>query len=122
MRGLALLILVGVAVPAFAQGSGSRPAVDPHREARPPARPSEGAETVIGRHEGDLFRMFGEARLDIREGSARKLQFRGDTCVLDLYLYSPREGADPVVTHVDSRDRNGEPVDREDCIRALRRR
>jgi hypothetical protein len=122
MRALALLCIASLAAPAFAQGAGSRPAVDPHREARPPVPASEGAENVIGRDAGDLFRMFGEARLDIREGVARKLQYRGEACVLDAYLYAPREGAEPVVTHVDTRDRNGEPVEREACIRALRRR
>lgn len=122
MRVLALLCLAGAAAPALAQGAGSRPAVDPHREARPPASASEGAGNVIGRDAGDLGRMFGEARLDIREGPARKLQFRGEACVLDAYLYPPRDGAEPVVTHVDTRDRHGEQVDRETCIRALRRR
>ena len=121
MRALALCLAV-VAVPCFAQGAGSRPAVDPHRGERLPAPASEGAENVIGRDARDLARMFGEARLDIREGPARKLQYRGETCVLDAYLYPPRDGAEPLVAHVDTRDRNGEPVEREGCIRALRRR
>ena len=122
MRTLALLCMIAVAAPALAQGAGSRPAVDPHRDARLPAPHRDGAGNIIGRDARDLSRMFGEANLDIREGPARKLQYRAEACVLDAYLYAPREGAEPVVTHVDTRDRRGEPFDREDCIRALRRR
>ena len=33
---------------------------------------------------------FGTPDLDVREGTARKLQFLGPACVLDAYLYPPR--------------------------------
>jgi hypothetical protein len=50
-----------------------------------------GQETVLGRDARTLVGQFGEPDLDVREGTARKLQFAGPACVLDAYLY-PRAG------------------------------
>ena len=69
-----------------------------------------------------LSRLFGNPGLDIREGDARKLQFLGPACVLDLYLYPSRRGAEPVVTHVDARLPDGRDMDRASCVAALSRR
>ena len=50
----------------------------------------------------------------------RKLQFAGPPCVLDVYLYPLRPGAEPVATHVDARrESDGRDVDRAACIAAL---
>jgi hypothetical protein len=42
--------------------------------------------------------------------------------VLDAYLYAPRAGAEPVVTHVDARLADGRDMDRASCVAALSRR
>lgn len=118
---LPLVLVLVLATAATAQTTGQRPPTNPHRGgALPSAR--EGAEDVLGSDARDLARLFGEARLDIREGPGHKLQFVGPTCILDAYLYAPRQGAEPVVTHVDTRAPDGEAIERADCIRALRRR
>jgi hypothetical protein len=57
---------------------------------------------VTGRTAASLISLFGQPALDVQEGSARKLQFSGQNCVLDAYLY-PQQRGDPVVTHVDAR-------------------
>jgi hypothetical protein len=72
----------------------------------------------MGRTASALINSFGQPDLDVREGSARKLQFSNETCVLDAYLY-PRSGGDPVVTHVDARLPDGRDVDRASCVAAL---
>jgi hypothetical protein len=125
MRALALLALM-LASTASAQSAdqrpaGQRPAANPHRGGALPSE-REGAEPVIGRDARDLQRLFGDPRLDIHEGPAHKLQYANDRCILDAYLYPPREGAEAVVTHVDTRTPDGEATDRAECIRALRRR
>ncbi len=120
MKALALIALM-LAAPALAQSAGQRPAANPHRGERLPAS-SEGAEQVMGQDARDLQRLFGDPRLDIHEGAAHKLQYANDRCILDAYLYAPREGAEAVVTHIDTRTPDGEAVDRAECIRALRRR
>jgi hypothetical protein len=74
---------------------------------------------VIGRSAGMLVSQFGKADLDIREGTARKLQFAGPACILDTYLYPPASGREPVVTHVDARLPDGRDMDRASCIAAL---
>jgi hypothetical protein len=106
--------------------------VAPVREAAPVARPVAppptpsysilGLESVIGQSARSLVALFGNPDLDVREGSARKLQFLGPACVLDAYLYPPRQGADPVVTHVDARMPDGRDIDRSSCVAALSRR
>ena len=81
-----------------------------------------GLEGVIGATAGDLQRQFGTARLDVYEGDARKLQFVGEACVLDIYLYPLRKGAEPTATYVDARRASDAlDVDRAACVSALRR-
>ena len=56
------------------------------------------------------------------EGDARKLQFAGEPCVLDIYLYPLRPGAEPTATYVDARRTSDAlDVDRAACVRALGR-
>ncbi|MXO47954.1 hypothetical protein GRI69_06770 [Erythrobacter vulgaris] len=81
-----------------------------------------GLEGVIGRNATALANIFGPPRLEVKEGDAMKLQFSGSPCVLDIYLYPLRPGAEPSATHVDARRASdGEDVDRATCVRALRR-
>ncbi|WHU02656.1 hypothetical protein [Sphingomonas sp. NIBR02145] len=65
-----------------------------------------------------LIARFGKPQLDVSEGTARKLQFSGPICVLDTYLY-PQSRGEPVVTHVDARQRDGRPIDEASCVAAL---
>lgn len=92
----------------------------------PPPRPrvlaAPGLEGVIGASPGELARQFGPARLDVWEGDARKLQFTGTACVLDVYLYPPAPGSPPEATYVDARRASdGQDVDRASCVAALKR-
>ena len=115
----ALLVLGGCA----AQSERTAPAA--HR-APPPQRVapynSTGLENVIGRTARMLEAQFGKPALDVREGPARKLQFAGPACVLDAYLYPPKGGGEPIVTHIDARLRDGRDLDRASCVAALTRR
>ena len=78
-----------------------------------------GADGVIGHTVRTLIAQLGQPDLEWREGPARKLQFLGPACVLDAYLYPPRSGAEPVVTHVDARQPDGREMDRASCVAAL---
>ncbi len=80
---------------------------------------AQGLSGVIGSTAGAVGSQFGRFDLDLREGPARKLQFLGPACVLDAYLYPPRSGAEPVVTHVDARLPDGREMDRASCVAAL---
>ncbi len=94
-----------------------RPAIRPRVMAAP------GLEGVIGAGAGDLQRQFGAARLDVIEGDARKLQFSGNACVLDVFLYPETEGREPTATYVEARRASdGKDVDRTSCVAALRKR
>lgn len=97
------------------------PPVDP-RLRRPPIMLAAGLEDVIGKSADALVRVLGTPRLDSRDGDMRKLQFSGEACVLDVYLYPLREGGEPEATWIEARRRSdGLDVDRTACIDALRR-
>ena len=96
----------------------SRPRI-PAAATAPPTRPVAGLEAALGRTAAQLTARFGTPALDIREGTARKLQFEGPACILDAYLYPPAAGGEPIVTHVDTRLTDGRDVDRASCVAAL---
>lgn len=82
-----------------------------------------GLEGVVGATAPDLTRQFGPARLDVWEGDARKLQFTGEACVLDIYLYPTSQAQEPQAAYVDARRASdGKDVDRAACVKALRGR
>ena len=81
-----------------------------------------GLEGVIGSNAAALTTVFGTPRLQVREGDAVKLQFNGEACVLDVYLYPLTQGAEPTATYVDARRASdGLDVDRASCVAALPR-
>jgi hypothetical protein len=82
---------------------------------------STGLERVIGQNASGLTQLFGDPDADVREGTARKLQFTGPICVLDAYLY-PKGRGEPLVTYLDAREPDGSPIDRASCVAALTRR
>ena len=109
---------------APAKSPARRPGVRPSI-VQPPPKPQvqmlPGLEGVIGSTANQLSRQFGQARLDVVEGDARKLQFTGTACVLDVYLY-PGAGREPQATYVDARRASdGRDVDRAACVSSLRR-
>lgn len=112
----ALLALAG----CTAGGGGARPQTASGRVPMPAITPV-GLERVLGEDAGGLVRLFGAPDAEVREGSARKLQFAGPICVLDAYLY-PRGTAAPRVTWLDTRQPDGSPIDRASCVAALTRR
>ncbi|WP_246203021.1 hypothetical protein [Sphingomonas lacunae] len=105
--------------------AGQLPPTNLHRDGTLPGRTHNdagGGGQVMGRTAAQLIRDFGTPRLDVTEGPARKLQFAGDRCVMDAYLYAPRAGAEPVASHVDTRSPDGADVARDACIATLPRR
>lgn len=126
-----VLIIAGLAIltSACAGGSGSGSAT-PRVTASTPATGfrapqvmrGSGIDSVIGQPAVSLSRRFGEARIDLAEGDARKLQYVSDRCVLDIFLYPLAANADPVATHVEARERQGGAgTDRAGCIAEVER-
>ena len=101
----------------------AEPAPPPAQEFRTaPVQRAAGLEGVIERDAAALLALFGPARLDMREGDMRKLQFAGEPCVLDVYLYPAVPGSEPVATHVAARRASdGREVDSAACVASLRR-
>ena len=93
-----------------------------HVSRAPTLQAIPGVAGVIGADRAQLVHAFGEPRLDVWEGDARKLQFTGTACLLDIYLYPANGSKEPVATYVDARRASdGQDVDRAACIAALRK-
>ncbi len=87
---------------------------------QPSVQNIEGVSGLIGARAEGLTGHFGDARLDLSEGDARKLQFASDQCVLDIFLYPLEPGAAPTATYVEARSPNGgAKIDEARCIREL---
>lgn len=130
---LALIPLVAACAAPSAQSPGTvapsrvvvpqQPQVAPQTGFRP-ARimTMPGLEAVIGSDAGNLVRQFGTPRLDVWESDARKLQFAGNACVLDVFLYPAAQGRTETATWVEARRQtDGKDVDRAACVAALKR-
>ncbi|WP_447765582.1 hypothetical protein [Sphingopyxis panaciterrae] len=119
-----LALIAGLALPlgACAGPAIPRPATMPEVVAPPPTavKPVQN-NTLIGSSADAIGRMFGKPRLDVTEGTGRKLQFAGSNCILDIYFYPPRAGAAPVATHVDARTPDGRNAEVNSCAQAFRR-
>ena len=109
-----------------------RPALVAPQPVRPPMRyrprnpqmqAAPGLDGVLGATADELTGRFGTARLDVWEGDARKLQFTGAACVLDVFLYPEAPGREPEASWIDARrSSDGQDVDRGACIAALQQR
>lgn len=131
MRCAALTAALLAAFLAGCAGGGAKPAQAPRPGFRPAAPATlrsnivvvpevmapAGLFGVIGSPAAALTGRFGQPRIDLAEGDARKLQFAGSTCVLDIYLYPVAAAAEPTATHVEARLRlGGAPADPGACI------
>jgi hypothetical protein len=124
-RTLIMLGALGVAISGCAGGSAPRPA-GPAAAPRssivvvPEVMAPAGLQGVIGSPVSALTRRFGTPRIDLAEGDARKLQFAGRACVLDIFLYPLNAGTEPTATHVEARIRQGgAAADAGACIREV---
>lgn len=119
--------LAAIAILVLTLGACAGPAIPrakPPRAASPPApitppRPTQN-NSLIGQSANATLGLFGKPRLDIAEGTGRKLQFAGAACILDIYYYAPKAGADPLAAHVDARTPDGRDTNVPGCIDALR--
>ena len=85
--------------------------------------PPPSIAAIKGETAPKLLAQFGTPAMDLSEGRGRKLQFAGPICVLDIYLYPPSgSGGEPVATHLDTRQRDGAPIDQASCVAALIKR
>jgi len=117
-------VLAGLLLAGCVDGSGVVPVTRPGPTIPvPTTTPAPNISELYGATARALNQRFGQPQLELQEGQARKLQFGNPTCVLDAYLYPPKNGrGEPVVTHVDTRQRNGGPIDAASCVAALTRR
>lgn len=128
IKALVMLCALGITLGGCAGGSAPRPALPaarPHSSIVmvPEVMAPTGLQGVIGSPAAALTRRFGDARIDLAEGDVRKLQFAGEACVLDIFLYPVSAGSEPTATHVEARIRmGGAAADAGACIREVESR
>ena len=110
-----IIALALLALSACARVPSETPAPTPPP---PPVQQPRESGVLIGLTGNELVTRFGRPVLQIKEGNSFKLQFRGNLCVLDAFLY-PSTGAQYRVTHVETRSRAGTATNQNDCIRTL---
>ncbi|MET3436547.1 hypothetical protein [Sphingomonas sp. 1185] len=120
-RSFALMLLPPIALAGCTVPQTAAPVRTGGMAPVPVPYTSVGLERVLGQDAAGLTKLFGTADADVREGTARKLQYQGRFCVLDAYLY-PKDGAEPRVTYIDAREPDGSAIDRASCVAALTRR
>ncbi|TRD11309.1 hypothetical protein FGU71_05240 [Erythrobacter insulae] len=104
-------------------GVGSKAAPQSSGFRAPSIQREAGLEGITGVRASALLDRLGEPRIDLTEGDSRKLQFAGETCVLDIYLYPLNAGAEPISTHIEARLREGGgPVNRSQCLAEVAQR
>jgi predicted small lipoprotein YifL len=116
---LRILALAALALSLTACGEAAPQKQRPQAIATPPIKLATGLDRVMGKDARSLVQLFGPAAQDVREASARKLQFSGASCVLDAYLYPPATGKEPVVTFLAARVPDGRDADKAACVTAL---
>lgn len=116
---IACLALSGCAAGSAAPAQPVTRAAIPPPPKAPTRMTGQGIEGVIDATAAQLVQKFGRPRIDLSEGDARKLQFAGDGCVLDIYLYTLETGGVQRATWLDARRLDGQSVDPAACIAAL---
>ena len=116
-----LLSACGDVVPQAPRSASYTPAT-PRPTVQQPATPAPQANGVIGADAQALTRLFGQPRMDIRDPTARKLQFSDGRCILDAYLYVTRDKREPVTTFAEARRSDGTQMDWMACANQLRAR
>ena len=119
MKSLILTSSLGLALAGCTSSTGGARPMQPI----PITYGTVGLERVMGQDARALTTLLGKPNADVQEGLGRKLQFGSELCVLDAYLYRPANNrGEPVVSHVDARQRDGSSIDRASCVAAIVRR
>lgn len=111
------LLLAGCAGEPLAPAAPAASAVVVQPEiAGPPPLPPISAQAVLGYSRPDLVATFGAPAFSRVDKGAEILRFRGEGCVLDVFLYKDAKDAAARVAHFEARDNAGKAADRQACI------
>lgn len=100
--------------------SEAGPQAEPETAALPPAPViDDDPARVLGLDPDTLTEMLGRPDLTRREPPAEIWQYRGETCVFDVFLYE--EAGAARVTYLEARDESAHPVAERNCLNQLLR-
>lgn len=106
--------------PAPVAASAAIPA-SPQQQAAPQvaiAAPVAGVRGLMGMTREALGARLGQAGFVRRDGPAEVLRFRGNVCLLDVFVYREADNTQRV-THVDARTLQGRPTLPDPCLDSL---
>ncbi|MEQ9576270.1 MAG: hypothetical protein RLN77_11860 [Rhodospirillales bacterium] len=107
-------------VAAGSSGADTASPAEPEIAALPPL-PRLAIQAVLGYSRPDLVAAFGAPAFSRVDKGAEILRFRGEGCVLDVFLYKDGKDAAARVAHVEARDGAGKTADRQSCVNATPR-
>jgi len=84
-----------------------------------PVRVGGDPDRLIGMNRYLLPAALGAPMLVRQDGPSEVWQYEAAGCVLDIFLFRANAGAELAVIHVESRDKNGEPVNTSGCLEAV---
>jgi hypothetical protein len=118
-RTLAMALLVALLAGCAGDDGTGQPG-SPGQTARSTAADPLGAGDFDGLTAVEVVQAIGTPDFKRDDGPTERLQYRTDTCVLELFLY--RDAGQPLarVTHVESRNARLDAVPREPCLAAVR--
>jgi hypothetical protein len=102
--------------PEIAGGARADAAAPEPQVAALPPLPRIMVREVLGYSRSDLVNAFGAPAFRRVDKGAEILRFRGEDCLLDVFLYTDGKNARVRVAHVEARTAEGEPADRNACI------
>jgi hypothetical protein len=82
------------------------------------AAPIAGVRGLMGLTREALATRLGQAGFVRRDGPAEVLRYRGQSCLLDVFVYRETDGAQRVA-HVDARTLQGRPTPPDPCLDTL---
>ena len=100
--------------------SEAEPQAEPKTAALPPAPViDDDPSRILGLGPDELAEMLGRPDLTRREPPAEIWQYRGETCVFDVFLYE--EAGSTRVTYLEARDESAQRVAERNCLNQLLR-
>ncbi|MEQ8229099.1 MAG: hypothetical protein RIA64_13515 [Rhodospirillales bacterium] len=90
--------------------------VDDPQVAALPSLPRVSVAEVLGFSRSDLVAAFGAPAFQRIDKGAEILRFRGEACVLDMFLYKDGENGPARVRYFEARDAAGKNTDRATCV------
>lgn len=82
-------------------------------------KPSVVAAQLLGQNVAWINEHFGKPAFKRHDGQAEMLQYKSETCVLNIFVYEDVPGVAAKALHFDTHNHKGGFIDRDECLDSL---